>query len=90
MPQSEHQFSIHQKAALNTHDGGEFAHCTTHAELNDCGDPLIAFIVRELDPDEDCNNLDDALRRMQSITAKAQGISEALELLQLESCDRGL
>lgn len=75
-----------QRTALMTYDLGEFAYLAEATDgrafrdsLRDCGDGLLRFIVSELSQREDCENYQDAIRR---VTSARNQLNDLIEQLQ--------
>lgn len=73
-----------QKVAIRGYAGGAHAWLAeqdevTDQELLDNGDGLIRFLLRELGPEEDCENKDQALSRLYNVIDDLYGALNALE-----------
>jgi hypothetical protein len=53
-----------QKIVAEHYGGGDYAHVETVDECRDVGDTLFTFLMIELDPKEDCDSWDEAVRRL--------------------------
>lgn len=71
-----------QKLAARVYGGGDYAHLSTLADCEDCGDTLFTALQRELDPGEDCDGLEEARRRVRDMIRDLQAVSDALELAE--------
>lgn len=77
-----------QVATSATYADGDFSHLAEIArtkgvaaydrELGRLGDGFFAYVMRELDPREDCTDGDTALQRVQSLIDDLQGIEQAV------------
>lgn len=73
-----------QKAVARTYGDGDYAYFAEAGEISDseldqCGDTLFAFLMLELSDAEDCDTLEEAIRRVES--ARRQ-LDEALRVLE--------
>lgn len=73
-----------QKAVARTYSDGDFAFFADKGEIQDedldqCGDALFVFLMLDLSDTEDCDSLEEAIRRIES--ARRQLI-EAIDALQ--------
>lgn len=71
-----------QKLAARVYGGGDYAHLSTLADCEDCGDTLFTALQRELDPGEGCADLQEARRRVRDMIRDLQAVSDALELAE--------
>jgi predicted transcriptional regulator len=58
-----------QKAIARTYDGGDYGYLAEQAEVSreelaECGDTLFEFLIVELGDQEDCESLEEAIRRV--------------------------
>ena len=75
-----------QKAIARSYSGGDYAHLADQgeigaADLDGCGDTLFRFLMVELADREDCDTLEEAIRRCGSARQQlddAIGVLEAL------------
>jgi len=67
-----------QKIARDNYAGGNFSHVESVEETEDVGDTLFEFVMRELAPSEDCDSLDEAIRRMETAKREIEEVIEAL------------
>lgn len=67
-----------QRVVADTYGGGDYAHITAPDEAEDVGDTLFTFLIRELADSEDCDDLDEALRRVEVARDQLGEIIEAL------------
>jgi hypothetical protein len=75
-----------QKAIARTYGGGDYAHLTeqakvSHEELADCGDTLFEFLMIELSDQEDCEDQEEAVRRMVQARDQLDNAIAVLEAL---------
>jgi hypothetical protein len=75
-----------QRAIARTYGGGDYAHFTeqlevSHEDLADCGDTLFEFLVIELSDQEDCEDLEEAIRRMGQARDQLDAAIAVLEAL---------
>lgn len=73
-----------QKAIARSYGGGDHAHFAEKgevraADLDACGDTLFRFLMIELADREDCDTLEEAIRRCESAR---QQIDEAIGVLE--------
>ena len=52
-----------QRIVADNFGGGDFAYISSVDEAEHVGDTLFLFLMRELDPGEECDSWDEALRR---------------------------
>lgn len=76
MPEPINQF---QRAALEAYAGGAFSYLETYEYRQEHGDSLLTFILAELSDKEDCEDLETALRRIESGISDLQDVLEALQ-----------
>jgi hypothetical protein len=69
-----------QLKALDKYDGGEFAHLKDETEegaitrsMNDCGDTLLTFVLKELS--DAGGNINEAIRMMYSAANQLQALA---------------
>jgi len=74
-----------ERAAIQAYRRGQYTHLfeaadkpTFDAALDDCGDALLAFILRDLSTEEDCDTLDAAINRMTTAQADLTTVLQAL------------
>ncbi len=65
------QLNDWQKTVARAYGGGDYAHFAdageiTNSERDSCGDTLFAFLMIELSDREDCDSLEEAIRRVRS------------------------
>jgi hypothetical protein len=73
-----------QKAIAQTYSDGDYAHFAETGEIGDseldrCGDTLFEFLMLELSDAEDCDSLEEAVRRVESACCQ---LDDALRVLQ--------
>jgi hypothetical protein len=73
-----------QKGVVRIYGGGDYAHfadegAISYEQLDQCGDTLFEFLMIELSDAEDCDSLEEAVRRLES--ARRQ-LDEALGALE--------
>lgn len=69
-----------QRIVADNYAGGDFAHVQTLDECRDVGDTLFTFLMIELDPNEDCDSFDEAIRRVDVARRQIDELDEALRL----------
>lgn len=74
-----------QKAIAQAYSDGDFPHFAevgeiADGELDQCGDTLFAFLMLELSDAEDCDSIEEAIRR---IGSACRQLDEALDALQI-------
>jgi hypothetical protein len=57
-------FTEWQRLVAENYGGGDYAHVHELDECRDVGDTLFTFLMVELDPKEDCNSWEEAIRRV--------------------------
>lgn len=67
-----------QRVVADTYGDGDYAYITSASEAEDVGDTLFTFLIRELAESEDCDDLDEALRRVEVARDQLGEIVEAL------------
>jgi hypothetical protein len=72
------EFNQAQKTALRFYDEGSFEGVTSVEEVEEAGDTLLVFILRELDSSEDCDTMGEAVRRMETAQAQLRGVIDGL------------
>jgi hypothetical protein len=75
-----------QKTVARIYGGGDYAHFAdageiTDSELDLCGDTLFEFLMIELSDTEDCESLEEAIRRVRSARDQLDETFGALEAL---------
>jgi hypothetical protein len=82
-------FNPAQRIALESYCGGEFDYLLSITKqevldhtLRECGDTLLAFIVKELADSEDCENTKDAIRRLDIAVSDINEVLNALERVE--------
>jgi hypothetical protein len=73
-----------QKAVARTYGDGDYGHFAESGEIRDneldqCGDTLFEFLMLELSDAEDCDSLEEAVRRVESACRQ---LDSALSVLQ--------
>lgn len=71
-------FNSYQQTLLRTYDSGSFSHLTHKDEVKTCGDSLFAFLFSELATEEDCDNKDTAVTRIETVCFQVETLWEAL------------
>lgn len=61
--------NVWQKAIARSYDGGDYGYLAEQAEVSreelaNCGDTLFEFLMIELSDQEDCEDQEEAIRRM--------------------------
>lgn len=54
-----------QQFVVANYAEGEFSYCKTMEDVEDCGDTLCCFLVREISASEGCDSDDEAIRRLE-------------------------
>lgn len=72
-----------QRTILNAYANGDFAHVTSPDEIT--GDTLAKFILIETSPSEDCENIDEAIQRLEKARDEIQDCIDALRLRDLDN-----
>lgn len=73
-----------QRIAARTYAHGDFSHMDTktwaevRGELDDCGDGLFKFTMIELATSEDCEDAEEALRRLRVAREELEALSEEI------------
>lgn len=70
-------FNPYQKAVLRIYEEGEYADMTTMDEVEQAGDGLFTFIMRELG--EDCDSQAEAERRIEVAINQLDEVFDRLE-----------
>jgi len=75
-----------QKQIARSYGGGDYAHFAEKgafraADLDTCGDALFRFLMVELADSEDCDTLEEAIRRCESARQQIDDAIGALEAL---------
>ena len=75
-----------QKVIARTYDGGDYSYLTEQAEVSrevlaDCGDTLFALLMVELSGQEDCDDQQEAVRRVARARDQLDSAIAALEVL---------
>lgn len=75
-----------QRAIIRTYGGGDYAYLTeqaavSHEELADCGDTLFEFLMIELSDQEDCEDQEEAIRRVTQARDQLDAAIAVLEAL---------
>ena len=75
-----------QKQIARSYGGGDYAYLAERSEigpaaLDDCGDTLFRFLMVELADSEDCDTLEEAIRRCESAR---QQLDDAISVLQAQ------
>ncbi len=72
-----------QQKILMDYQGGEFAYLcnpdATEEDLENCGDGLLVFVIRELSDSEGCDTLDEAYNRIQRGMEDLSGILNIID-----------
>jgi hypothetical protein len=69
--------NAYQKAVLSIYEEGEYAEMTTMDEVEQAGDGLLTFIMRELG--DDCDSQAEAERRIEVAISQLDEIYDRLE-----------
>jgi len=72
-------FNPYQKAVLKIYEEGEYAEMTTMDEVEQAGDGLFTFIMRELGDENDCDSQAEANRRIEVAISQLEEIYDRLE-----------
>jgi len=80
------QLNDWQKAVARTYGGGDFAHFAkagelSDDELNDCGDTLFIFLMKELSSAEDCDSAYEATQRLENARYQLDDAMDAVSPL---------
>lgn len=59
---------------------GDYAHVTTLEQCHDVGDTLFTFLMVELDPGEGCEDISEAVSRVQNAAFELNQIATLLDL----------
>ena len=75
-----------QRAIARTYDAGDYGHLTeqdevSREELAACGDTLFEFLIVELGDQEDCDSLEEAIRRVGRAREQLDNAIAVLEVL---------
>ena len=73
MPQP---FSSVQCKILKYYADGDFSHIQTEEELENCGDGLLKFLMLELSAEEDCEDEEEAYRRLNTVIKQLEEVRE--------------
>ncbi|MBU2753075.1 hypothetical protein HER14_19620 [Acidithiobacillus thiooxidans] len=72
-------FNPYQKAVLRIYEEGEYSNMTTMDEVEQAGDGLFTFIMRELGDENDCDSQAEAERRIEVAISQLDEIYDRLE-----------
>ena len=72
------EFNEFQKAAAEAYNGGDHA-CGSPADIHNCGDTLLSFVMIELSTPEGADSKDEAVRRMSAAIDKLTVVLDALQ-----------
>lgn len=73
-----------QRAVARTYGDGDYGYFEADGKISDddleqCGDTLFIFLMRELSDAEDCDSSEEAIRRMESARRQLDDAIETLE-----------
>lgn len=72
------EFDQYQQVVVESYNGGD--HCAhSPADIHDCGDTLLTFLLVELSGREDCDSFDCALNRLDSAIRQLTEVRSAFE-----------
>lgn len=71
-------FNEFQKQIIAAYNGGDHL-VETPADVDDCGDGLLKFLLAELSTSEDCDSLETAHKRVETSIRQLQEVLSALE-----------
>lgn len=72
------EFDQYQQVVVESYNGGD--HCAhSPAEIHDCGDTLLTFLLVELSGREDCDSFDCAVNRLDSAIRQLIEVRSAFE-----------
>lgn len=77
------EFDAFQQIVANTYDNGEHE-CHTPDDIDTCGDSLLMFLMRELSLSEDCDSIDEAIRRVDVAIRQLEAVRDGLEVASLD------
>lgn len=92
--QDESLWSEAQILVINSYQEGEFSYMAEpeacelngsspeqvrQALMDECGDGLLRFLLVELSKSEDCNSLDEAVRRIDKACDQLREVAQAIE-----------
>ena len=66
-----------QQIVVSAYEGGEHSHCKTVQDVKIAGDGLLRFLTSELSESEDCENIADALKRLDTIAREIEEVRDA-------------
>ena len=72
------KFNEFQEVAKKAYAGGEFAYVTTMEEAEGVGDTLFLFIMREIATGEGCENLHEAVGRLNIAISDIEKVADAI------------
>jgi hypothetical protein len=65
----QNQFDEIQQCVLEHYEKGEFSHLKP-ADVDDCGDGLLKFLLAELSQEQDCTTFGVAVQRVEAVMAQ--------------------
>lgn len=77
--ETEDTLSRYQRIAADAYDDGAHSHVTSIEDAREVGDTLFVFLMAELAESEDCEDLDTAIRRVETAINQLTEVRAALE-----------
>ena len=71
------EFNKTQQIIADSYAGGEFSHLNDADRVDDCGDGLFAFLMRET-ADPECDSVEEGARRLRQAVGDISGCLHAL------------
>ena len=72
-------FNPYQQLVVDEYDGGSLSHVTSKKEAKSQGDSLFTFLIAELATEEDCDSLEEAMRRVEQAIDQLMDISMSMQ-----------
>ena len=68
-----------QRLVADSYESGEFSYCKNLHDVLQTGDGLFQWLMFELSDSEDCENFDDARKRLDTALREIREVSDAFE-----------